>query len=413
MIKNCGLLGKNISYSYSKEIHKLLNNKHYEIFDLQEKELEDFFKDTNFSFLNVTVPYKEKVIKYLDSLSSLSKRIGAVNTVIKKKGKLIGYNTDYFGFYQTLKKSKIEVKDKTVLILGNGGASKAVYAVLEDLHAKKIVVISRTGENNYQNVEEKYGKIAEIIINATPVGGENVKGSLIDVNKFKNLKAVFDLTYNPLRTELMICASKKGIFNYNGLYMLCAQAVKSVSLVKNKMPNVKTVDKVYGKLLKEKENVVLIGMTGAGKTSIGKKLSLITGKKFIDTDIEFKKEFKESTAQFLGKNSEKEFRKKETKVVKNLENVKGFIIATGGGAVLKEENRNILYKNAKIVFIKRDLNKLDIKNRPLLKNKDAKEIYNERENVYLKFSDIIVNNDRTIKKVAKIIKNKTQEKFGY
>lgn len=384
--------GKGSTKSLSPKIHALIGNYEYKDFFLESSELKSFLQEKKFDFVNVTIPHKEKCLDYLDEISPLAKTIGAVNTIVNNNGKLIGYNTDYYGFIGLLEKNNICVENKTVLLLGFGGAGKAIYKALIDLDAKPIIC-KRKGEINYLNVENFADKV-EIIINATPVGQyDNEDGLLIDLGKFKRVNCVIDVVYKPLKTSLLIKAESLGIKAVNGLSMLVIQAVKSSELAGKTVFSKELIENIYNKILSEKQNIILIGLAGVGKTSIGKVLATKLGKDFIDTDELFTKSFNITPSKFIEEKGEIEFRKKESEVISSLDRVENKVIATGGGAVLLEENRKLLKQNGRVFYIKRDLDKIDSKNRPLYLKYGVAKLNETREPIYTAFcNDTVINN---------------------
>ncbi len=386
------LIGEKLSHSFSAEIHKQLGVD-YSLVQLKKEEISAFVKDCNLDFFNVTIPYKKEIIQYLDFVDSASEKIGAVNTVIIKDGKKFGYNTDYYGFKLMLEKNKIVVNDKNVLILGTGGTKETVSCVLKDLGAKKIIIVSRNGEINYTNC---YFQDVEVIVNTTPVGMyPNFEMVNLDLTRFKNLYAVVDCIYNPLKTKLILQAEKLNIQAVSGLYMLVAQAVHANLLI-NKKISASIVDKIYKDLLFKKQNIVLVGMPGCGKSTIGKLLSKKLDKCYVDTDnlIELENGKIVDIFKIFG---EDKFREIETKVVLKVSKENGKIISTGGGVVLKEENVESLKHNSIIIYIKRDVNLLKTDGRPLSKNLDNLiSMQKIREPLYNKCADIIVENNNEI-----------------
>ncbi len=413
-----GLIGYPLKHSFSKEIHNLIkeylhnDNYNYELCELEEENLQSFFMNKNFKAINVTIPYKEKVIKYLNYIDENAKKIGAVNTIINNDGILYGYNTDYYGLKALIKKYNIEIKDKKGLILGTGGTSKTAYAVLSDLDAFKIMKASRKidiSTYTYDEIYEEYQDV-NIIINTTPVGMfPNNDESLIDFDKLTKLDAYIDVIYNPLHTKMAISAKNKGIISVNGLYMLISQAVYAYKYFLSLEISDEEIDhlcnQIYDYLYQEKVNICLIGMPSSGKTSIGKELALKLNKEFIDTDFEIEAKIKMSIKEYIEKFGEAEFRRIETEVVKEASKKQGCIIATGGGVILNQENITSLNQNSIIYFLNRSLDKLiSTKSRPLSSTKEALEKrYSERIDLYLGYADKVIPADGTIKQVTKKI----------
>ena len=407
-----GLLGKKLSHSYSKIIHEKIGYYDYQYFEKKEDELYDFFGKKIFKGINVTIPYKKTVIKYLDYVSKKAKKIGAVNTIVNKNGKLYGYNTDYYGFSFNLKKNKIHIKDKKCLILGKGASSKTVEAVLKDMGAKEIVFLSRRFEPYFK--DEKNYRDFEIIINTTPVGmyprnGEFLKD--LELDNFKNLEAVVDLIYNPNMTKILIDGKLKNIKYACGIDMLIAQALKASELFLDKKFEDSMISNIRNSLMKEQINLALIGMPGSGKTSLGKILAENMNRKFIDLDLEFEKKYG-NIEEFFKNYGEEAFRKKESEILEEFSKKTGLIISCGGGIVEKKENYYRLKENSLIVNVKRDLEKLEIKGRPLSIKYKIIDLYNKRKNLYDKFKDFEVENNN-LKLCAKEIEEKFYENISY
>lgn len=390
-----GLIGGKLRHSFSKPIHESIAPYSYELKEIPEKEFDSFMKEKNFSGINVTIPYKTAVIPYLDFIDPIAEKIGAVNTIVNKKGKLYGYNTDFYGFRGLLEKEGFNPENKKVLILGSGGTCKTVLAVCESLNASEITIVSRTGIVNYSNVYELHGD-AEFIINTTPCGmyPDNFT-SPVDLSRFKNPEFVVDVIYNPLKTGLCVQADKLGIKSCSALYMLVLQAVLSAEkFTEMPLDAEKASEEVFQKLSKEKRNIVLVGMPGSGKTTIGKALAEKAGKDFIDTDDMIKETYGDITAIFESY-GEETFRAYETEKVKQVAILSGKVIATGGGAVLKNENIDALRQNGTIFFLDRPLEDIvPTDDRPLSSDYEAlKKRYEERYDRYLEVSDYVIRVD--------------------
>ena len=402
-IMKCGLVGKTLKHSYSPKIHAYLGDYAYELFSLSEDELENFILARDYDALNVTIPYKQAVMPLLDEISPLAKEIGAVNTIVKKNGKLYGYNTDILGLDYMLKSVEIELTNRTVMILGTGGTAKTATVLAKNSGAKKIIIVSRSGEVNYQNCYLQTD--TEVVINTTPVGMfPNSYDSPIDLTRFPNLKGVADVVYNPSKTLLCYSAQKLGVPNVNGLSMLVAQAKFASDLFTGKTTSEDKIPFIVKEIAKEIENITLIGMAGCGKTTIGKKLAKLTGKRFIDTDELVVKTANKSIEDIFATEGEDKFREYEGLVLKQAENERGVIIATGGGIIKRNENHYPLSSNGKVVWIKRDVSLLAKKGRPLSKDDEAvKKLYQEREPIYKACADFSVENSGTIEEVIKEI----------
>lgn len=398
-----GLIGKNINYSFSPYIHSLLGYD-YGVVSIERGELAEFFAKKDFSGVNVTVPYKKEVIKYLDKVDETALRCGAVNTIINDNGVLTGYNTDFCGLNEALKRAGIILRGKNVIICGSGGAADAAKFSAEVSEAKSVKIVSRKGEINYENVYENTD--TEVIIDATPVGTTpDFDEKILDLSKFSNLTGVFDLTYNPLKTALIKQAESLGLRSDNGLYMLVKQACVASELFRKTSVSAEKCDFIYEKVKKNMTNIVLIGMPGCGKTTVGKKLAEITGREFFDVDEIIEKEDKTTIAEIFAKKGEKYFRAREKETVKRLSLLTGKVIATGGGSITDRENADYLSRNGVFVWIKRDLSLLCSDGRPLLSDdKEGRErLFSERKPVYERTADIAVDNNLSLEAVAKAI----------
>lgn len=396
-----GLVGKTLKHSFSKEIHESLADYTYELFSLNEQEFDDFFTKKEFAAVNVTIPYKERVISFLDEIDPRAKKIGAVNTVVNKNGKLVGYNTDYDGVRALLLHNHIQVENKNVLVLGSGGTSKTVCAVLQDQNAAVIQVVSRTPQNgqiDYHTAKKQAH--TQVIINTTPLGMyPHIDASPINLKPFANLQAVCDVVYNPLDTKLILQAKSMGVPACGGLYMLVAQAVAAIGLFKDTTLPSDSTNQIYAQQLRQKKNLVLTGMPGAGKTTIGKLLKKISGKVLVDLDAEIEKREGKSIPDIFAQVGEVGFRLIESQVVNHFAAKTGQIISTGGGVILKEENMQALSQNGVIIFLDRPLHQLTPGGgRPLSSDQQAlKKRYDERYNKYINTSDIQIVNNKTPK----------------
>ena len=401
-----GLLGKTLKHSFSPQIHKLLSDYEYDLIEVNENGLEEFVKSGKYDGFNVTIPYKKEIIKYLDAVDETAKEIGAVNTVISKNGKLLGYNTDWFGMEYALKKAKINLFDKKVLILGSGGTSNTAKFVAKHLGAREVLIVSRSGEVNYQNCYEHSG--VEIIINTTPVGMfPNNYESPIDLTRFKNLEGVFDAIYNPDTTNLTFSAKELGIKYSNGLAMLVAQAKMASELFINSAISDDKIDKAVLSIKKQKSNIVLIGMAGVGKSTLAKELSKKLSMPFVDTDSLIEQKENKKISEIFAEYGQEYFRKVESEVLMEVGKGTGKIIATGGGIVERKENHFYLKQNGVIFNLVRDLEKLDRKNRPLSTDIDAvKKLFEKRKDKYIEFSDFTVDNNGELDKTLNRIMEK-------
>lgn len=398
----CGLLGKKLGHSYSPQIHAYLGEYSYDLFEKAPEELEDFLKHGDFTGLNVTIPYKKDVLPYCAELSDRAAQLGAVNTIVRQPdGTLIGHNTDYFGFQSMVARSGLQVSGKKVLVLGSGGASVTAVAVLRELGAQ-VVVISRNGENNYNNLEKHAD--ASLIVNATPVGMyPNVGVSPVALDGFPALEGVLDIVYNPARTQLLLDAEQKGLVTENGLWMLVAQAKESAEWFGGKKISDAKIAEIHAVLRRQMENIVLIGMPGCGKSTIGQLIANALGKVFVDADTEIVKQADKSIPEIFGESGEEGFRKWETKVLAQLGKESGLVIATGGGCVTRPENYPLLHQNGRIIWIQRDIHILPTDGRPLSQKNKLETMYAVRKPLYEAFADIQVVNDKTPDQVAEQI----------
>lgn len=389
-----GLLGEKLGHSYSPQIHKLLGCYTYDLVEKQPQQLEAFLKKGDFCGLNVTIPYKKSVIPYCDEISPQAQALGSVNTIVRRDGKLIGHNTDYFGFSYMVEKSGVSIAGKKVLVLGSGGASVTVCAVLRSLNAN-VVVISRSGENNYENIAKHAD--AAVIVNTTPVGMyPNTGCTPLNLATFPALEAVLDIVYNPARTQLLMDAERRGLIAENGLWMLIAQAKESAEWFTGKPISDTIIPQIYRKLQKETENIILIGMPGAGKSAIGKELAETLHMTFVDADEKIVEKAGMTIPKIFEKYGEEEFRKTESAVLKELGKESGLVIATGGGCVTRKENYPSLHQNGSIVWIHRPIEALPTEGRPLSQTGMLQAMYNIRKPMYAAFCDAQVDNTGSI-----------------
>ncbi|MBQ3547005.1 MAG: shikimate dehydrogenase [Clostridia bacterium] len=407
-----GLIGEKLGHSFSKTVHSKIADYDYELLEIAKPDLDLFMQKRDFCGINVTIPYKEAVIPYLDFISDEAKKIGAVNTVVNKNGKLYGYNTDFYGLKSLIERNDIEIKDKTVLILGSGGTSKTANAVCKELSAKEIFVASRKGGEGFVTYTEALKLEPEIIINTTPCGMyPNNSDTPIDLEKFSSLEAVVDVVYNPLKTRLVMDAHKMGIKAVGGLYMLFAQAVKAAEIFLEK--EIKT--NAFNEIFKDKQNLVLIGMPSCGKTTLGKMLASDFKKQFVDTDDEIVKVAQMPIPEIFKKFGEQYFRDLEAKVIADLSAKQGLVIATGGGAILRRENVDALKQNGSVIFIDRPLDLLiTTDDRPLSSSRELLEKrYYERYATYCLSCDVRINADGDINTTLEKIKEGfLYENFG-
>lgn len=387
----CGLLGRKLGHSYSPQIHAMLGSYTYELFEKEPEEVEDFLHNGNFSGINVTVPYKKTVIPYLDELSPTAQKLGAVNTIVRRNGKLIGHNTDYYGFETMVRSSGLSLSGKKCLVLGSGGASNTVASVLKELGAQ-VVVISRSGENHYGNLH--LHSDASVIVNTTPVGMyPDVGVSPLELNLFPNLEGVLDVIYNPARTKLLLDARKRNLITRNGLLMLVAQAKEAAEWFSGQKISDELITSTYKILRLQMENIVLIGMPGCGKTTIGSLLKERLAHRFVDADERIEAAAEKSIPEIFSDSGESVFRRLETVVLAQLGKQSGLIISTGGGCVTIPENEALLHQNGTIFWLQRDLELLPTQGRPLSQSKKLSDLYQVRKPLYEGFCDYRVDNN--------------------
>ena len=405
-----GLIGEKLGHSFSAEIHQKLKSNPYMLCELSQDEIPAFFAAKDFSAINVTIPYKTTVIPYLSHISEQARAIGAVNTIVNRGGELWGYNTDFFGMQALLAHAGITLKDKKVAILGTGGTSKTAHAVAEALGAKEILTVSRrasAGVVTYPELTETHTDV-QVIMNTTPVGMyPNSEGSPVSLSAFPNLEGVIDAIYNPLRTKLVLDAQRKGIRAEGGLYMLVAQAVRASELFLDCTYEPDTAKRIYRDLLNKTENIVLSGMPGAGKSTVGKRLAEALRREFFDLDEEIVREAGCSIPDIFAREGEAAFRNLETRVLDTvLSHKKNIVLATGGGAILRDENVDLLHRNGKIYFIDRPLAALlPTSDRPLASSADAiRSRYEERYARYCATADSHIDGDGSIDEVAERIR---------
>lgn len=409
-----GLLGEHLTHSFSKQIHESLADYKYDLIQLNSLELEAFLKERGFFGVNVTIPYKEKVIPYLDELSETASNVKAVNCIVNRNGKLYGDNTDVYGFIAQLKHMRINPKNKSCLILGTGGASKAVKYGLSSLGASNIQFASRKKEGSNLSYEEIYRHHFDIVVNCTPVGMyPNNEDVLIDLSKFDKIESYIDLIYNPIRTKTVLQAQELGITAEGGLYMLVAQAIKAIELFKDIKIDEIVIDNTYSKILKENSNIVFIGMPSSGKSTISKEISKKFNIPLIDTDEEIVKIIQMEIKDYFAQYGEEAFRNKETEVVKSIYQKTPYVISTGGGIILNHKNMSYLKQNGFIYFIERDLDKLvATSDRPLSSNiNDLKKLYEYRLPLYKKYADKIIDNNNNIEHTLHLIKEEVKWKY--
>ena len=392
----CGLLGQKLGHSYSPAIHGMLADYDYQLFEREPEQLEDFLKNGPWDGINVTIPYKKAVLPYCAELSDTARRIGSVNTIIRRPdGSLYGDNTDAYGFESLVKKSGIDVRGKKALVLGSGGASVTVVAVLKMLGAESVTVISRGGEDNYDNLDKHAD--ARIIANTTPVGMYPNNGqAAVDLAQFPQCEGVLDVVYNPARTALLLQAEKLGIPCAGGLYMLVAQAKRSSELFTGRSIPDSEIGRIEKLLSGQMKNIVLVGMPSSGKSTLAAALGEKLGRPVYEADALIEQEAGMDIPAIFAQGGEESFRKLETEILSRLGKLSGAVISTGGGCVTREENYDLLHQNGTILWLKRGTEKLDKTGRPLSLKNDLNEMYQKREPMYRRFADAAVDNNGSV-----------------
>ncbi len=390
------VIGEHLTHSFSKEIHNELASYSYIIREVAKEELSDFIVSRQYKGLNVTIPYKKDVMKLLDWIDDTALSIGAVNTIVNRDGYLMGYNTDFFGLSALIQRTDIEIAGRKVLILGTGGTSVTANAVVHTMGAGEVYRVSRTASDGAISYEEMYSHHgdADVIINTTPVGMfPNTNAVPIDIDHFPHCCGVIDAIYNPLRSELVLNAKARGIKASGGLYMLVAQAAKAAALFLDDDSVLSRIEDVYQTIRLSKENVVLIGMPGCGKTTVGRLLSQQLGRDFVDSDDEIVIADGRDIPTIFKQDGEAEFRNLESAAIRRLADRTACIIATGGGAVLRAENVYALRKNGTLIFLDRPLSELmPTDDRPLSSDREMlTKRYHERLPIYRACADVIVH----------------------
>ena len=399
----CGLLGRTLGHSYSPAIHAQLAGYSYLLYEKEPEELEGFLRSGEFDGLNVTIPYKKTVIPYCAELSDTARAIGAVNTIVRRPdGTLWGGNTDANGFSMLVQSSGAEVRGKKALVFGSGGASATAQYVLRQMGAREVVVISRHGADNYENLDRHAD--AQIAVNTTPVGMyPNTGVSPVDLSRFPKLEVALDVIYNPARTEFLLQAEQLGLKRANGLLMLTAQAKKSCEAFLGAPIADERIAAITKSLAAQMQNVVLIGMPGSGKTTIGTRLAAQLGRTFLDADTVLDQKAGMNIPEIFRLEGEDGFRQRETAVLAELGKRSGLVIATGGGCVTRPENYPLLHQNGTIFCLTRDLSRLPISGRPVSQALGAEELYRRRKSLYEKFADAMIDNDRTVEDAVRQI----------
>ena len=387
---NCGLIGYPLGHSYSPQIHRALADYDYRLWPLKPEELEPFLARRDFAGINVTIPYKERVIPYLDQLSDTARAIGAVNTVVNRDGKLYGDNTDLAGMLALIRRMGLVLSGKKVLILGTGGTSKTARAAASQLGAAEVYRVSRSGRDGavtYRQVAELH-RDAACIINTTPCGMyPDLGGCPVELDSFPRLEGVVDVIYNPLRSELVLGARQRGIPAEGGLYMLAAQAAYASALFRGCEATAVDIELAYRTVLRRMENIVLIGMPGVGKTTVGMEIADRMGREFYDIDQMIVYDDGREIPQIFAEEGEAYFRQLEQKIVLSLANVTGAVVACGGGVVTREENYYALAENGRLIFLNRDLTMLPTDGRPISQAVPLARLYRMRLPLYRSWCD--------------------------
>ena len=395
-MKRCGLLGERLGHSYSPAIHAMLGDYEYRLYECPRDKLGDFLKARDFDGLNVTIPYKKAVLPYCAELSPMAAAIGSVNTLLRRPdGSLYGDNTDAFGFESLLRHAGLDPAGRKCLVLGSGGASATVQAVLRQLGAGSVTVISRGGEDNYGNLSRH--RDAELLVNTTPVGMYPGNGlAPVDLTAFPGCRGVVDLIYNPARTALLLQAGRLGIPCAGGLWMLAAQARRAAELFTGSAVPEDVIPRVTAALRRETENVILIGMPGSGKTTVAMALAEKLRRPVLDSDAAVAETAGIPIPEIFEREGEAGFRRRETAALAELGKRGGIILATGGGSVTRPENYDLLHQNGTILWLRRDIAKLPTDGRPISQSRDLSELLRERTPAYTRFADHIIDNNGTV-----------------
>ena len=407
MADRFGLLGRKLGHSWSPQIHSLLCGYDYGLYEVEPEDVERFLLTTELAGMNVTIPYKKTVVPYCSSLSDAARAIGSVNTLVRTPEGWHGDNTDYAGFVAMTEACGVSVRGKKALVFGSGGASLAVLAALRDMGAGPIVNISRSGPDNYGNLDRHAD--AAILVNATPLGMYPDTGvSPAELSAFPACEAVLDVVYNPARTKLLLDAEARGIPHAGGLIMLVAQARRSAEQFAHTSIPDRRVHEIADILERQTRNIVLVGMPGCGKTSVGRELAERMDRPFIDADAVIADSAGITIPEIFAAEGEAGFRQRETAVLAELGKGSGTVIATGGGCVTRAENYPLLHQNGVIVWIRRALSSLPTDGRPLSQANSLETLYEQRKDKYAAFADITAENDgdlsSTVQAIWEVIK---------
>ena len=404
-----GCIAEHLKHSFSPEIHAQLGAYRYELCELAPDMVGEFLKKGDFYGINVTIPYKETVIPYLFKIDEQAERIGAVNTIVNRGGRLYGYNTDFYGMKSLIERLGLSLDGKKVAVLGTGGTSRTAVAVAESMGASSVLRVSRTardGAIDYATLTHDHAD-TRVLINTTPCGMfPNPDSAAVDVDDFPLLEGVVDAVYNPLRPKLVLDARKKGIPAEGGLYMLVAQAVRASELFLDTTYPAETVERVYQKLMRQKENLVLVGMPACGKSTVGKLLTERLGREFVDMDECIVRTAGKEISEIFASDGEQGFRDLESSVLREqIAQRNALVIATGGGAILRDENVDALRRNGRLYFLDRPLDDLiPTEDRPLASSRAAiAQRYTERYGRYCTVADVRVPVSGTAEEVAEEI----------
>jgi shikimate dehydrogenase len=407
-----GLIGKTLGHSWSWQIHDMLIHEHYQNWELSEDEVIPFLEKKDFTGINVTIPYKEKVMTVLDEISPTAEKIGAVNCIINRDGRLYGYNTDCDGFMELVQTAGMHMEGKHAAVLGSGGAAKAVMAGVSQLGGIPVMVSRHPHDDmiSYQQMYAMQNRFS-FLVNATPVGMfPHIDETPADLDVFEHLEGVVDVVANPLRTKLCFQASCKGIPSTGGLGMLVYQAAAADALFTGQKVPQERIDACLGTLLKERRNIVLIGMPTSGKSSVAQMLGKQSGQQVYDMDTLLEQQLGTSIRTCFETHGEAYFRAKETRLARELANKEGVIISCGGGIIKNPENMQVLSQHGVVVWLQRN-SLFPSSDRPLSADEDSlKKLYEQRRGLYEMYSDIQVENNGTLEDTAEQILKKIGER---
>ena len=387
-----GLLGEKLGHSFSPQIHRDLAGYDYQLLPTPPEAVEDLFARRAFQGLNVTIPYKRTVMPLCDEIDPRAAAIGAVNTVVNQNGRLTGYNTDIDGFLYMARRAGVDMAGKKVVILGSGGTSRTTRAAAGELGAREIVTVSRHGEDNYQNLSRHAD--AQVLVNTTPVGMyPNWGQSPVSLESFPALEGVLDVVYNPLRTALLLQAEERGLPRSCGLPMLVAQAKRAAELFTGQNIDDSRAEAVLHGLRGQLTNIVLIGMPGCGKTTVGRALAGKLGRTFVDLDEEIVRRAGTSIPEIFAREGEAGFRERESALVREFGERTGLVVSTGGGVVTRRENYIPLKQNGLLLHLRRDPAALPTDGRPLSQATAPEELWRRRAPPYAAFADGEIDNN--------------------